>query len=36
LGAGPTGVVLTQQGPWTIRLLVNHICQKATLRNIYQ
>jgi hypothetical protein len=24
-GAGPTGVVLTQQGPWTIGLLANHI-----------
>jgi hypothetical protein len=24
-GAGPTGVVLKQQGPWTIGLLANHI-----------
>jgi hypothetical protein len=24
-GAGPTGVVLTQQGPWTIGMLANHI-----------
>jgi hypothetical protein len=24
-GAGPTGVVITQQGPWTIGTLANHI-----------
>ncbi len=24
-GAGPTGVVLTQQGPWTFGMLANHI-----------
>jgi hypothetical protein len=24
-GAGPTGVVLTQQGPWTVGALANHI-----------
>jgi hypothetical protein len=24
-GAGPTGVALTQQGPWTIGILANHI-----------
>jgi len=24
-GAGPTGVVITQQGPWTIGMLANHI-----------
>jgi hypothetical protein len=28
-GAGPTGVVLTQQGPWTIGLLANHIWSYA-------
>src|SRR5262249_19220896 len=24
-GAGPTAVVLTQQGPWTVGILANHI-----------
>jgi len=24
-GAGPTGVVIRQQGPWTVRALANHI-----------
>lgn len=24
-GAGPTAVALTQQGPWTVGMLVNHI-----------